>query len=81
MSVAKVALDGRFVRLEPIEERHREALRPAAQRPEIFSVTTSALGPLFKAGEEADVILFLRTARVPRAYERERARCARSRRA
>jgi RimJ/RimL family protein N-acetyltransferase len=47
MALAKVALDGTFVRLEPLEERHREALRPAAQHPEIFTVTTSALGPLF----------------------------------
>jgi N-acetyltransferase len=47
MSIAKEALEGRFVCLEPLEERHREALRPAAQHPEIFAVTTSALGPLF----------------------------------
>src|SRR6266852_1632564 len=47
MALAKVALDGKFVRLEPLEERHREAVRPAAQHPEIFSVTTSALGPLY----------------------------------
>jgi N-acetyltransferase len=45
--VDKVTLDGTFVRLEPLEERHREAIRPAAQHPEIFTVTTSALGPLF----------------------------------
>jgi RimJ/RimL family protein N-acetyltransferase len=43
----KVALDGKSVRLEPLEERHREAIRPAAQHPEIFTVTTSALGPLY----------------------------------
>lgn len=43
----RVTLDGRFVRLEPLEERHRERVRPAAQHPEIFAVTTSALGPLF----------------------------------
>ena len=43
----KVALDGRFVRLEPLEERHRALVRPAAQHPEIFTVTTSALGPLY----------------------------------
>jgi len=43
----KVTLDGRFVRLEPLEERHREPLRPAAQHPEIFAVTASALGPLY----------------------------------
>lgn len=42
-----VTLDGRFVRLEPLEERHREPVRPAAQHPEIFTVTTSALGPLY----------------------------------
>jgi RimJ/RimL family protein N-acetyltransferase len=47
MSVAKLSLDGKHVRLEPLEERHREALRPAAQHPEIFAVTTSALGALF----------------------------------
>ena len=38
----KVALDGAHVRLEPLEERHRELMRPAAQHPEIFTVTTSA---------------------------------------
>lgn len=43
----RVTLDGRFVRLEPLEERHRALVRPAAQHPEIFTVTTSALGPLF----------------------------------
>jgi len=47
MALADTALEGRFVRLEPLEERHREPLRPAAQHPEIFAVTTSALGPLF----------------------------------
>ena len=43
----KVTLEGRFVRLEPLEERHREPVRPAAQHPEIFTITTSALGPLY----------------------------------
>lgn len=47
MAIDKVALDGRFVRLEPLEERHRAAIRPAAQHPEIFAVTTSALGALY----------------------------------
>jgi len=47
MALAHAALEGRFVRLEPLEERHREALRPAAQHPEIFTVTTSALGSLY----------------------------------
>ena len=43
----KPVLDGRFVRLEPLEERHRAAIRPAAQYPEIFTVTTSAYGALY----------------------------------
>src|ERR1700741_4447368 len=47
MALAKGALDGKFVRLEPLEERHRDAIRPAAQHPEIFTITTSALGPLY----------------------------------
>ena len=42
-----VTLDGAFVRLEPLEERHRMPIRPAAQHPEIFAATTSALGALF----------------------------------
>ena len=45
MALAKPVLDGRFVRLEPLEERHREAIRPAAQYPEIFTVTGNAYGP------------------------------------
>jgi N-acetyltransferase len=45
--IAKVPLDGKVVRLEPLEERHRELVRPAAQHPEIFTITTSALGPLY----------------------------------
>jgi N-acetyltransferase len=47
MAIEKVVLDGRFVRLEPLEERHRAAIQPAAQHPEIFAVTTSALGALY----------------------------------
>ena len=47
MALDRVALDGKFVRLEPLEERHRAPIRPAAQHPEIFTVTTSALGPLY----------------------------------
>jgi RimJ/RimL family protein N-acetyltransferase len=47
VALARVTLDGRFVRLEPLEERHREPVRPAAQHPEIFAVTTSALGALY----------------------------------
>ena len=45
----RVTLDGRFVRLEPLEERHREVVRPAAQHPEIFTVTTSALGSVVRS--------------------------------
>jgi RimJ/RimL family protein N-acetyltransferase len=45
VAIAKPVLDGRFVRLEPLEERHREAIRPAAQYPEIFTVTGNAYGP------------------------------------
>lgn len=47
MALEKVVLDGESVRLEPLEECHRAAIRPAAQHPEIFTVTTSALGPLY----------------------------------
>lgn len=47
MALERVTLDGRHVRLEPLEERHREPLRPAAQHPEIFTVTTSAYGALY----------------------------------
>ncbi|MBS0224643.1 MAG: GNAT family N-acetyltransferase [Proteobacteria bacterium] len=47
MALDKAVLEGRFVRLEPLEERHRELVRPAAQHPEIFAITTSALGALF----------------------------------
>ena len=47
MPLPKVALDGTHVRLEPLEERHRELVRPAAQHPEIFTVTTSAYGKLY----------------------------------
>ena len=45
MALDRMTLDGEFVRLEPLEERHRPLLRPAAQHPEIFTVTTSAFGP------------------------------------
>lgn len=47
MPLDMVILDGRFVRLEPLEERHREPVRPVAQHPEIFATTTSALGALY----------------------------------
>jgi RimJ/RimL family protein N-acetyltransferase len=47
VALAKIAFEGKVVRLEPLEERHRELVRPAAQHPEIFTVTTSALGPLY----------------------------------
>ncbi len=47
MALDRIVLDGTFVRLEPLEERHRALVKPAAQHPEIFTVTTSALGPLY----------------------------------
>jgi N-acetyltransferase len=47
MALANAVLEGRFVRLEPLEEHHRELVRPAAQYPEIFEITTSALGAPF----------------------------------
>ncbi len=47
MALEKIALDGGVVRLEPLEEHHREAIRPAAQHLEIFATTTSAYGALY----------------------------------
>src|SRR5260370_18364247 len=47
MALPKIVLEGKVVGLEPLEERHRELIRPAAQHPEILTVTTSALGPLY----------------------------------
>jgi N-acetyltransferase len=47
MALAKLSLDGKFVRLEPLEERHRGPIRPAAQHPEIFAFFTPMLGPLY----------------------------------
>jgi N-acetyltransferase len=41
-------LAGRFVRLEPLTEAHREALRPVAQEERIWTTSlTHALGPAF----------------------------------
>jgi RimJ/RimL family protein N-acetyltransferase len=47
MSFDPVTLTGRHVRLEPLSERHREMLRPAAQNPRIWTLTTSAFGAAF----------------------------------
>ncbi len=47
MSIDPITLTGRHVRLEPLEERHREALRPVAQDSRIWTFTASALGPAF----------------------------------
>ena len=47
MALDKVALDGAFVRLEPLEARHREAIRPATQHPEIFTYFAPLAGPLY----------------------------------
>jgi len=45
--IAPVTLTGHHVQLEPLEEGHRETLRPAAQDPTIWTFTASALGPAF----------------------------------
>lgn len=42
-----VTLTGRYVELLPLEEAHRERLRPAAQDPAIWTFTASALGADF----------------------------------
>ena len=47
MPLPLTPLDGPHVRLEPLEEHHREPIRPAAQHPEIFTVTTSVLGDFY----------------------------------
>jgi len=47
MSFEPVTLSGRYVRLEPLVERHREMLRPAAQNPRIWVLTASAFGAAF----------------------------------
>lgn len=47
MSFEPVTLSGHYVRLEPLVERHRELLRPAAQNPRIWVLTTSAFGAAF----------------------------------
>src|SRR5262245_58071814 len=47
MPLSLIILTGRFVQLEPFEERHREELRPVAQDARIWTVTTSAFGANF----------------------------------
>ncbi len=47
MSFEPVTLTGRYVQLEPLSERHREMLRPAAQNPRIWVLTLSAFGAAF----------------------------------
>ncbi len=47
MSIDAVTLTGRYVQLEPLEEKHREPLRPVAQDPGIWTFTASALGADF----------------------------------
>lgn len=49
MSFDPAELTGHYVRLEPLAERHREPLRPAAQDPRIWVLTTSAFGAAFDA--------------------------------
>jgi RimJ/RimL family protein N-acetyltransferase len=47
MTMDPVTLTGRHVQLEPLEEQHRETLRPVAQDPGIWTFTTSAFGDAF----------------------------------
>ncbi|MBX9622518.1 MAG: GNAT family N-acetyltransferase [Gemmataceae bacterium] len=48
MFTSAPVLDGRWVRLEPVAEAHRDGLRAAADDPRIFAVTTAdAAGPAF----------------------------------
>ena len=48
MFTSAPVLDGRWVRLEPVAEGHRDGLRPAADDPRIWAVTTAdAAGPAF----------------------------------
>ena len=47
MSIDAITLTGRYVRLEPLEEKHREVLRPVAQDPRIWTFTASAFGAEF----------------------------------
>ena len=47
MSIDAVTLIGRYVQLEPLEEKHRELLRPVAQDPKIWTFTGPALGADF----------------------------------
>ena len=47
MTLSPVTLTGTHVQLEPLEERHREELRPVAQDERIWTVTASAFGRLF----------------------------------
>jgi RimJ/RimL family protein N-acetyltransferase len=47
MSFDAVILTGRHVQLEPLEEKHREVLRPVAQDQRIWTFTASAFGDAF----------------------------------
>lgn len=48
MFTSAPVLDGRWVRLEPVAEGHRDGLRPAADDPAIWAVTMAdAAGPAF----------------------------------
>jgi hypothetical protein len=51
MEIVARELTGRFVRLEPLEERHREPLRAAADDERIWEHTVSvAKGPALMNG-------------------------------
>jgi RimJ/RimL family protein N-acetyltransferase len=47
MTIEPLTLTGRYVQLEPLEEKHRELLRPVAQDSRIWTFTSSALGADF----------------------------------
>jgi RimJ/RimL family protein N-acetyltransferase len=47
MPLEPVTLTGRHVQLQPLDEAHREPLRPAAQDPAIWALTASAYGADF----------------------------------
>jgi RimJ/RimL family protein N-acetyltransferase len=64
-------LTGRVVRLEALEERHRELLRPVAQDPRIWAATLShAMGPEFDVWFDATLVEKAAGTRTPFAVVR-----------
>jgi N-acetyltransferase len=65
-------LTGRVVRLEPLQEHHREALRPAAQDERIWATTlTHAMGPAFDAWFDDAIATSADGTRLPFAVVRQ----------